>query len=74
MTDMTGQEKYDRVLSMLQDNGETWDLSSKDKDAIRHVLGMVNLIADELAGYEGSTVPDVMNRAHRVVCKIQEGV
>gem|GEM_PF-6338669 len=46
---------------MLSDDGGTWDLSPNDKDAIRYALGMINVMADELAGYMGSTVPRVID-------------
>ena len=63
----TGSEKYSRVQQMILDKGDTWDLSPNDVDALRHVLGMVNVLADRLAAYMGSTVPDVLSRAHEVV-------
>lgn len=53
---------------MLGDDG-TWDLSPNDKAAIRHVLGMVNLMADELAGYTGRTVPFEETRIGELVEK-----
>lgn len=67
----SGSEKYSRVQQMLIDNGGTWDLSPNDKAALRHVLGMINFLADELAVRNGNTIGDVFREAHRIVEKVQ---
>lgn len=58
----TSVDKYIRVCSMILDDGSTWDLSTNDKEALRHVLGILASVSDELAKYEGSTVPCVMKK------------
>ena len=63
----SAQDKYSRVQQMLLDDGETWDLSPNDKEALRHVLGLVNILADEVAKYEGGTVPGVMKKFAAIV-------
>lgn len=61
------EDKYSRVQAMISDDGGTWDLSPNDKAALRHVLGMVNSLADVVAQYEGSTVPRVLKRHGEIV-------
>lgn len=63
----SGKNKYARVQQMILDDGSTWDLSPNDKDALRHVLGMVNVLAERLAAYMGGTVGDALSRAHQAV-------
>lgn len=63
----TARDKYSRVQQMLIDDGGTWDLSPNDKEALRHVLGLVNVLADEVAKYEGTTVPGVLAKFRDVV-------
>jgi hypothetical protein len=63
----TASDKYARVRTMLFDNGDTWDLSTNDKEALRHVLGMVNALASEVAEYRGTTVPDVIDSCNELV-------
>lgn len=65
----SGQNHYNRVQQMILDEGQTWDLSPNDKAALRHVLGMVNVLADRLAAYMGGTVGNALSRAHAVVEK-----
>ena len=61
-------EKYNRVLEMLlDDDSECRWASSEDKEAVRHVCGLVNVLADELAKYEGTTVPDVLRQARETI-------
>lgn len=50
------EEKYSRVQQMILDKGQTWDLSPNDQDALRHVLGLVNVLAGQLAIMQGLTV------------------
>jgi hypothetical protein len=38
----TASDKYVRVCTMISDDGDTWDLSANDKEALRHVLGMAD--------------------------------
>lgn len=57
------QEALSRLSAMCQPNQQTWDLSPNDVDAIRHVLGIVNALADYVACYEGSTVPQAISEA-----------
>jgi hypothetical protein len=34
---------------MSKDNGQTWDLSGNDQDALRHVLGLIESLAADIA-------------------------
>ena len=65
------EDKYRRVQQMILDNGDTWDLSPNDQAALRHVLGLVNSMADEIAGATGLTVGYVIRRHGRLVETIQ---
>lgn len=67
-------DRYSRVQQMIVSEHETWDLSPNDVAALRHVLGMVNWLADELSQYHGSTVPEILKQAHREVAKIQDSI
>ena len=60
-------QKYSRVVQMIVDDGGTWDLSPNDKAALRHVIGMVNVMADELAQEHGQTIPYEIKRVHEIV-------
>jgi hypothetical protein len=64
-------DKYTRVQQMILDDGQTWDLSPNDKAALRHVLGLVNLMADELAMRDGTSVPVVIGQWGNHVAKVQ---
>jgi hypothetical protein len=64
---MTASDKYARVRAMFFDNGDAWDLSADDKEALRHVLGMINALASEVAEYRGTTVPDVIDLCNDLV-------
>ena len=56
-------EKLSRVRQMSSKHGAIiWDLSPNDQAALRHVLGLVNKLASEVAEYEGTTVPDVLEK------------
>ena len=63
----TAGDKYARVRTMLFDNGDTWDLSANDKEALRHVLGMINALASQVAEYTSKTVPDVIDSCNDLV-------
>lgn len=63
----SAREKYSRVQQMVIDDGGTWDLSPNDKEALRHVLGLVNVLADEVAKFEGRSVPWVLNKFGGIV-------
>ena len=60
MAEQTALDHQSRLRAMLANSG-TWDLSPNDTDAIRYALGLINVMADELAGYMGSTVPSVID-------------
>ena len=60
-------DKYGRVQQMILDDGGTWDLSPKDKAALRYVLGLVNSLADDLAAYTGQPIPKVIERHSDIV-------
>jgi hypothetical protein len=61
-------EKLSRVKMMVKDRGETWDLSPNDKAALRHVLGMVNWMAEALTEYWSDTFENVIER---VGCNVE---
>jgi hypothetical protein len=65
------EDKYSRVQQMILDEGNTWDLSPNDKAALRHVLGLVNSMADEIADATGQAVGYVWRRHGRLVETIQ---
>jgi len=56
----TREDKYSRVQQMILDEGDTWDLSPNDKAALRHVLGLVNSMADDLAEATGLTCGEIV--------------
>lgn len=57
---MTPSDKLGRVRTMLADDGDTWDLSKKDKAALRHVLGMIDAMASSIMNYTGKPVTEVI--------------
>lgn len=63
----SARDKYERVQQMVLDDGGTWDLSANDKEALRHILGLVNVLADEIARNDGTTVPGVLKKFGDVV-------
>ena len=65
----TAKDKYKRAREMLLEEGGTRNLSIEDKEALRHVLGMINAFASELAYFQGSTVPTVINTFSNLVEK-----
>jgi hypothetical protein len=64
-------EKLSRVKMMVKDRGETWDLSPNDKAALRHVLGMVNWMAEALTEYWSDTFENVIERVGGNVERLQ---
>ncbi len=57
---------------MILDDGETWDLSPKDKAALRHVLGLVNSMANDLAEATGLPVSDIIQHHGKAVHSAQK--
>lgn len=53
-------EHYSRVKSMVLDDGGKWDLSPSDKAALRHVLGLVVLLAENIAEHTGVSIGDII--------------
>jgi hypothetical protein len=43
----SSEEKVSRVEQMILDDGDTWDLSPNDKDALRHVLSRIKVLQHE---------------------------
>jgi len=68
---MTPNDKLERVRLMLLDQNQTWDLSPNDRDALRHVLGLVMSMADEIARQDGWTVGHALRRHHQIVAREQ---
>lgn len=64
-------DMYSRVQEMVRDNGETWDLSDNDKHALRHVLGLVNLMAEGLAEREETPAAEILRLVGQRVYQIQ---
>ena len=60
----SGPEKLQRVRQMATDTSGTWDLSPKDQLALRYVLKMVSVMADDLAAYTGDDVDTVLEQCH----------
>jgi hypothetical protein len=60
---MTPQEKYACVQELTLDV----TLTEAERAALRHVLGLVNVLADELARWRGTTVPTELERAGETV-------
>ncbi len=63
----TPDEMYSRVQRMVLDEGLTWDLSPNDRKALLFILGLVNVLADEMAKCLGQTVPKVLRDSARNV-------
>jgi hypothetical protein len=53
------EEQLSRVKMMASDN-DTWDLSPNDQAALRHVVGLVESLAYDLATAFGSPVGGVL--------------
>lgn len=64
---MIVREYYSRIQQMILDDGKTWDLSPKDKEALHFVLGLVNSMASELADMIGLSVPTIIGRHGKFV-------
>jgi hypothetical protein len=46
---MKENEHLERVEAMSTDSGQTWDLSRNDQAALRHVLGLIESLAADIA-------------------------
>ena len=53
MSRTTPKDKLARLRVMADDNGQTWDLSHNDQEAIRFALRLINELADTLAVIKG---------------------
>lgn len=62
-------ENYRRVHAMVRDDGCTWDLSDNDKDALRHVLLLVQSMAGDLSEATGLSVGDVIKHYATSIAK-----
>lgn len=63
----SAQDKLSRVHQMATNDGGTWDLSPNDRAALKHVLGMVDVMADELAREHGQTMLYEIRRVSKIV-------
>ncbi len=61
----TGAEKLSRVCQMISDNGQTWDLSWRDKQAIHHALSLIDHFALAVARETKQPLSEVISRANR---------
>jgi hypothetical protein len=68
---MNGNEHLERVQAMSEDNGQTWDLSRNDQAALRHVLDLIELMAEEIAGNEMLTSEVIANCAKIIQARKQ---
>ena len=59
-------EMLDRVRMMANDDGETWDLSDNDHDALRHVLARL-----EAAGWDTARLDKLERFGREVVISKQ---
>jgi hypothetical protein len=46
---MNGNKHLERVRAMSTDNGQTWDLSRNDQDALQHILCLIESMAADIA-------------------------
>lgn len=60
----TPEDKLDRVRTMVTDTGDTWDLSPNDKDALRHVLAMLDIFVPHFAALSGNSEEDTWKILH----------
>ena len=70
----SGPDKLARVQQMAIDTGETWDLSPKDQIALRHILGLVRVMSEDLARSTKATPELVLNIYHDVVERHHEAL
>ena len=68
---MMKNEYIKRVEAMSADNGQTWDLSRNDQAALRHVLDLIELMAEEIAGNEMLTSEVIANCAKIIQARKQ---
>lgn len=71
MTSEDWLSKYQRVQAMIINDNGTWDLSPNDTAALKHVLGMVNVMCDELASLHGTAVASEFKRIGKYVERMQ---
>ncbi len=60
----TPEDKLGRVRTMVHDDGDTWDLSPNDKDALKHVLSMLDVAILQLAALSGNKIADTRQILH----------
>lgn len=61
---MTPADKLSRVRTMVTDIGDTWDLSPNDKEALRHVLAMLDVAIEHMAALSGNKIADTRQILH----------
>lgn len=61
---MTGDDKLGRVRTMLINDGRRWYLSPTDKEALRHVLAMLETAVPHLAALSGNKEQDMWKILH----------
>lgn len=64
----SSSEMYSRVCQMIVQG----NLPNKDVSALRHVLGLVNALADTVATLSGSSFPAILEHHGKLVQKVQE--
>ena len=60
----TPADKLSRVREMLQNDGRRWYLSPNDKDALRHVLAMLDIFVPHFAALSGNSEEDTWTILH----------
>lgn len=60
-------EMLARVRAMAADYGQTWDLSPKDQEALRHMLAVVNELCACLESSTGIAADEVLRRVSESV-------
>lgn len=59
-------EHVDRLLAMLHDNGQTWDLSPNDKSAIRWAMDELYRLNVELSTWRRESVEEIARLRHEL--------
>jgi len=63
----SGSEHRARVASMISDDGGTWDLSPNDKAALRHVMDLIDKLAEESSETDGIEPWEAIEWAERLM-------
>ena len=67
----TANEKCERVRNMIL-NTDRWDLSFADREALRHIVGMVYMLAEQLASQTKTSTSAVLTSVGDIVHNAQQ--